>query len=619
MSSVRAATPAHASRGVHVRTDGATTFSVWAPRAARLDVVCFGDGAPRRVGLARDDAGVFSGTVPGVAAGSDYAFSLDGGPPLPDPRSRWQPHGVNGASRVLNPAAFDAGDGHDGWRGLALADYVIYELHTGTFTTAGTFDGVIEHLDALAHLGVTAIELMPVAAFPGARNWGYDGVALFAPCEVYGGPAGLRRLVHAAHARSIAVVLDVVYNHAGPEGNHLAAFGPYLSARHRSPWGDAFNLDGPECAEVRSFVLDNALCWITDYGVDALRLDAAVMIRDESARHILADLSDAVRERSALLERRIHLIAESDVMDPLLVRSGEAGGHDLHAMWSDDFARGMHVALFDPRHRGAGVTQIVQAIERRSAMCSRDGERNSVPCPDVAADRFVFYVQNHDIVGNRPLGERLASLATFEQCKLAAAALLLAPAVPLLFMGEEYGATTPFRFFTDHEGAALARAVREGRARLYREEGWQGDDYDPQDPATMICSRLDRHACETPAGRSLLALYRDLLALRRAEPALRPGVAAPRAWCGDDGSWLAVELVPESGRPLLALFNFTGNPLDAAMPSEGQGTWRLRFSTRNARYGGPSDTPRITRRRGSGERRVTLLPWSGVLYRLEDR
>src|SRR6185437_7733166 len=526
MSGVRSATRTHPARGAHVRADGATTFSVWAPRAATLDVLCYGEGAPRRAALARDDTGVFTGIIPGVAAESDYAFSLDGGPPLPDPRSRWQPHGVNGASRVVDPFMFD--DSGSGWRGLALRDYVIYELHVGTFTTAGTFDSVIEHLDALAHLGVSAIELMPVAAFPGTRNWGYDGVALFAPCEVYGGPAGLRRLVNAAHARSIAVVLDVVYNHVGPEGNHLEAFGPYLSARHRSPWGDAFNLDGPDCAEVRSFVVDNALSWITDYGVDALRLDAAVMIRDESARHILAELSDAVRERSAALERRIHLIAESDVMDPVLVRSCDAGGHDLHAMWSDDFSRGMHVALFDPRHRGAGVTQVVQAIERRSAMCSRDGERVSVPCPDVTADRFVFYVQNHDIVGNRPLGERLASLATFEQCKLAAAVLLLAPAVPLLFMGEEYGETTPFRFFTDHQGTALAQAVREGRARLYRAEGWQGDDYDPQDPDAMACSRLDRRACETPSGRSLLALYRDLLALRRAEPALRPGVAAPR-------------------------------------------------------------------------------------------
>src|SRR6185437_10497458 len=230
MSGVRSATRTHPARGAHVRADGATTFSVWAPRAATLDVLCYGEGAPRRAALARNDTGVFTGIIPGVAADSDYAFSLDGGPPLPEPRSRWQPHGVNGASRVVDPGMFD--DSGSGWRGLALRDYVIYELHVGTFTTAGTFDSVIEHLDALAHLGISAIELMPVAAFPGTRNWGYDGVALFAPCEVYGGPAGLRRLVNAAHARSIAVVLDVVYNHVGPEGNHLEAFGPYLSARH---------------------------------------------------------------------------------------------------------------------------------------------------------------------------------------------------------------------------------------------------------------------------------------------------------------------------------------------------------------------------------------------------
>jgi len=617
MSRVTPTTHSQPSRGAHVRDDGATTFSVWAPRAAALEVVCYGEGAPRRVALARGETGVFTGTIAGVTAGSDYAFSLDGGPPLPDPRSRWQPHGVNGASRVLEPAVFD--EGNDGWRGLALRDYVLYELHVGTFTAAGTFDGVIEHLDALAHLGVTAIELMPIAAFPGTRNWGYDGVALFAPSEVYGGPAGLHRLVHAAHARSLAVVLDVVYNHVGPEGSHLDAFGPYLSRRHRSPWGDTFNLDGPGCAEVRRFVLENALSWITEYGVDALRLDAVPMIRDESARHILAELSDAVREQSRTLERRIHLIAESDVMDPLLVRSCDAGGYGLDAMWSDDFSRGLHMALFDPPQRGAGVTQIARALERRSAMRSRDGQRASVPSTDVGMDRFVFFVQNHDIVGNRPLGERLASLASFEQCKLAAAALLLAPAVPLLFMGEEYGETTPFLFFTDHEGAALARSVREGRAQLYRDEGWQGEDYDPQDPDTLARSRLDRRTCETPAGRSLLALYRDLLALRRAEPALRPGVATPHAWCDDDGSWLAVELAPASGRTLLALFNFTGNRLDVPMPEEGQSTWRLRFSTRNARYGGPSDSPRITRRRGAGQRRVSLLPWSGVLYRLEDR
>ncbi|HKV51146.1 MAG TPA: malto-oligosyltrehalose trehalohydrolase [Gemmatimonadaceae bacterium] len=608
-------------RGATVRGADGTEFRVWAPHADRVEVVVPGG----RVGLEPDDTRTFECVVKNLTPGSDYAYSIDGGPLLPDPVSRFQPAGVRGPSRIVDPHSFSWHDA--AWTGHAMADYVIYELHVGTFTRAGTFDAVIDHLTPLAQLGITAIELMPVAEFPGTRNWGYDGVHLFAPQHSYGGPEALRRLVDAAHGAGLAVILDVVYNHIGPEGSALEAFAPYLSTTHASPWGASFDFDGPSPshADVRRYVIDNALYWIVEYHIDALRLDAVPAIRDDSTPHIVQEIAAAVHAVSAQLGRRVHVIAESDVMDPVLVRATTAGGFGLDAQWSDDFQRGAHVALTGERiawYRGVrGAADLAAALERTSTLRSPRGIA-SAPATDVSAAHFVFYVQNHDQVGNRARGERLTALVSPPRRALATALLLLSPYVPLLFMGEEYDELRPFLYFVNHESDALCASVRDGRVREIAERGHAVDPVppDPAYPDTFERSRLDRDAAGA-SSRAVLALYRDLLAIRREEPALHPGRAAITATTDPAGAWLTVELrpAPPNEPRLLAAYNFSDAeqvvPTPAAPANQ---LWRLRFSTRNARYGGPSDTPRLTRKK-DGVFTVRVLPESAVLYRLEDR
>ena len=608
-------------RGASAGPANGVDFRVWAPNARRVDVLV-GDTAHA---MAPGQGGVFEAHLPDARAGLDYAYVLDGASPLPDPVSRFQPYGVRGPSRIVNPYAFEWHDA--AWRGLPMADYVIYELHVGAFTRAGTFDAAIEYLPQLAELGITAIELMPVAEFPGTRNWGYDGVHLYAPQHSYGGPDALRRLVDAAHGAGLAVILDVVYNHVGPEGSALNAYGPYLSATHASPWGASFDFDGPSPshAEVRRYVIDNALSWIVEYHIDALRLDAVPAIRDDSTPHIVREIAAAVHAESVHLGRAVHVIAESDVMDPALVRAPAAGGFGLDAQWSDDFQRGAHVALTGERlawYRGVrGAADIAAALERQSTLRSPRGV-SSAPARDVSAEHFVFYVQNHDQVGNRAGGERLAALVSPGRRALAAALLLLSPYVPLLFMGEEYGETRPFLYFVSHESDALCAMVRDGRVREIVERGHAIDPppADPADADTFERSCLDRDAAAA-SSRTVLALYRDLLALRREEPALHPGRAAVSAVADPAGAWLAVDLRPFAPNEpaLLAAYNFSEAEQHVPVPAvDGGRLWRLRFSTRNARYGGPSDTPRLTRRK-DGASHVRVLPESAVLYRLEDR
>ncbi|HEU4643648.1 MAG TPA: malto-oligosyltrehalose trehalohydrolase [Gemmatimonadaceae bacterium] len=603
--------------------DHSTRFQLWAPFAHRLDVHVLGGPAAGVHQLSRREDGLFEGTIAGVGAGTDYAYSLDGGPLRPDPVSRWQPEGVHGPSRVVDPSAFAWSDG--AWRGIEMADHVIYELHVGTFTAEGTFDAAIAHLDALARLGITAIELMPVAQFPGARNWGYDGVLLYAPQNTYGGPEGLRRLVDAAHARGLAVVLDVVYNHLGPEGNWLGEFGPYFTEHYHTPWGAAVNYDGAGSDEVRRFVVENAVYWIDEFHVDALRLDAVHGIYDFGAHHILAELAERVHARGAALGRRVQVIAESDLNDPRLLRPASRGGYGLDAQWSDDFHHAAHVALTGERtgyYAGFhGLADLARAIERRFVYEGQHAphrrRRHGASAMDVPTDRFVIALQNHDQVGNRAMGDRLSTLLSPERLRLAAALLLLSPYVPLLFMGDEYGETHPFLYFTSHGDPELARAVREGRRSEFASFAWAGEIPDPQAEETFLRSRLDRSVLERgdPAHRALLAVYHDVLAIRREEPALRPGAVEPRAWADDAEGWLAVELAPAAGAPLLALHNLSGE--DRGIPVGGAaGRWRLRFSTRDPRYGGPGDALRsMTCAAGA---RITVPPESAALYIHED-
>jgi len=528
-----------------------TIFRVWAPDATSLDVQVRGGD---RVPMARASGGWWAADVPSADPGTDYAYALDGGEPLPDPRSPWQPEGIFGPSRAVDHAAFVWHD--QGWQAPPLSAALIYELHVGTFTPEGTFDSTIGRLDHLAELGVTHVELMPIVEFPGARGWGYDGADLFAPHHAYGGPDGLKRLVDAAHARGLAVLLDVVYNHFGPSGSFAPRFGPYLTDRYRTPWGRALNLDGAHSDKVRRFVVDNALMWLRDYHADGLRLDAVHAILDQSALHILEEIARAVRELGAHLGRHLVVIAESDLNNPRLVRSWDAGGYGLDAQWSDDFRHALHTVLTGESDGFladfGSLEDLAHAFEngyvyegRYSAYRKR---RHGRPAPDLLGHRLLGYLQNHDQIGNRAGGERSAALMPPGRLKLAAALVLTAPFVPLLFQGEEWGASTPFLFFTDHDDPEVARAVSEGRKREFGGFGWEPDRFpDPQDPRTFERSKLDWDELARGPHAAMYDWHRRLLRLRRASPALTDGrLDRVRARFDEDARWLVVERSPLS-------------------------------------------------------------------------
>ncbi|HEX3394018.1 MAG TPA: malto-oligosyltrehalose trehalohydrolase [Acidimicrobiales bacterium] len=527
-------------------------LEVWAPKAQAVDVVV-GEGRTAMNGP--DERGWYrTAAVAEIDTGADYAFSLDGGPPLPDPRSPWQPHGVHGPSRRVDHGVFAWTDA--AWAAPELADVVVYELHVGTFSPEGTFDGAIAHLDHLVALGITAVEVMPVAEFPGRRGWGYDGVHLWAPHSAYGGPDGFKRLVDACHARDLAVVLDVVYNHLGPDGNYLPQFGPYFTDRYSTPWGEAVNFDGPDSDDVRDFVVDNACMWVRDYHVDGLRLDAVHAIVDTSAVHVVEEVADAVHRLAADLGRRAWVVAESDLNDPRVVRGPELGGWGCDAQWSDDFHHALH-ALLTRERTGyyadfGSLAQLAKALRQAyvydGCRSQHRRRRHGRPPTGLAATRFFGFAQNHDQVGNRATGERSAALMGTGRLKIAAALVLCSPFVPMLFQGEEWGASTPFQYFTDHGNADLGRAVSEGRRREFAAFGWDPDDVpDPQDPETFRRSRLDWDELGRPPHDEVLAWHRELLGLRREVPALAgTEVGAPEVRFDEAAGWLVLQRGPLS-------------------------------------------------------------------------
>jgi maltooligosyltrehalose trehalohydrolase len=495
---------------------------IWAPHATRVEVV--GDDA--RIDLQPEDDGWFSGTHPF----EDYLVSLDGGEPRPDPRSAWQPFGVHGSSRVVDHGAFGWSD--ETWMGFPLTAAIIYELHIGTFTSEGTFEAAIARLDHLVSLGVNAIELMPVNEFPGDRGWGYDGVDLYAPHHAYGGPEGLKKLVDACHSKGLAVVQDVVYNHLGPAGNYLREFGPYFTARYETPWGDAVNLDDHGSTEVRNFFIENALGWFEDYHFDGLRLDAVHAIYDQSAIHFLEELSERVDQLESRLGRTLWLIAESDLNDPRVVTSREAGGYGVDAQWSDDFHHAVHAVMTGESHGyyadfGA-IADIAKALRNAFVYDGKPssfrGRLHGRPTRGLEGHRFLGYLQTHDQVGNRPHGERSSALMSRELLKIGAALVLTSPFVPMLFQGEEWGAATPFLYFTDHQDPELGRAVTAGRRREFAWFGWAPEEIpDPQDPGTFERSKLDWSEVNEQPHADLLDWHRDLIRLRRELPDLAAG------------------------------------------------------------------------------------------------
>jgi maltooligosyltrehalose trehalohydrolase len=508
-----------------------TTFSVWAPKAAeRVDLVL--PVERQRIEMTTTTRpGWWQVDVPEAGPGTDYQFSIDGGPGFPDPRSQFQPEGVHGPSRVVDHSAFAWTDDH--WRGAApLSGALIYEAHVGTFTPEGTFEAAIEKLPHLVDLGVTHLELLPVPEFPGERGWGYDGVALFAAHHAYGGPDGLKRLVDAAHGAGIGVILDVVYNHLGPDGNYLGAYGPYFTSRYNTPWGEAVNYDDAGSDEVRDFVCDNACHWLENYHVDGLRLDAVHAIYDTSAVHILEEMAGRVSTLQARLGRRKFLIAESDLNDPKLVRAPEAGGYGLDAAWSDDFHHALHSALTGETagyyEDFGGLAPLARALERGYVYAGdyspHRSRRHGRPLTGVPASRLLGYLQNHDQVGNRAAGERSSALMNPGRLHIAAALVLLGPFIPMLFQGEEWGASTPFQYFTDHTDEELGRLVSEGRRREFSAFGWKPEDVpDPQDPATFDRSILDWTELNKDPHAALLDWHKALVSLRRQIPELSDG------------------------------------------------------------------------------------------------
>jgi maltooligosyltrehalose trehalohydrolase len=566
-----------------------TRFSVWASHVHRIDVQVLGHGG-QPVPLARGVGGHFEITIPGVGAGDRYIYRLDGGKERPDPASRSQPEGVHGPSEVVDPDQFHWTD--QNWRGLPLERFIIYELHVGTWTGKGTFQAAIAHLEYLRDLGITAIELMPVAQFPGARNWGYDGVGLFAPQSTYGGPQGLKELIDACHRCGLAVILDVVYNHVGPEGNYLQDFGPYFTDRYRTPWGPAINYDGPDSDEVRRFIISNALYWVTEYHIDALRLDAIHGIYDFSALHILKEMSDAVRTESGRAGRRVLLIAESDLNDSRIIAPSTEGGYGLDAQWSDDFHHALHTVLTGERtgyYEDFGqLAYLATALQDGFVYAGRHSQhrrrRHGNSVRDRPPQQLIICAQNHDQIGNRAWGERLTTLIPWEALKTAAAAVLLAPQTPMLFMGEEYGETAPFQYFVDHSDTDLNQAVREGRKREFAAFGWT-EVPDPVDASTFERSRVRLDAPHDQQQKGLLAWYRRLIHLRKTLPPYMTSCGHHEIRSFVDQHIITIHRWTEEGEATLVILGLKKTPTRLSLDKP-EGTWTLEAASWAPEYGG---------------------------------
>jgi maltooligosyltrehalose trehalohydrolase len=510
------------------------------------------------------EQGWWSLRVPTAGPGTRYGFVIDDNQPaLPDPRSASQPDGVHGLSCVVDHSSFNWTDAN--WQARPLASAIIYELHIGTFSPEGTFLGAIDRLDHLVSLGITHVELMPVNEFSGRWGWGYDGVDLFAPHHAYGTPDDLKRLVDAAHARGLAVLLDVVYNHLGPAGNYLSRFGPYFTPRHQTPWGEAVNLDGPFCHEVRRFFCDNAVMWLRDYHFDGLRIDAVHSLVDNGATHFLEQLAVEVERLSIHSGRHLVLIAESDLNDPRVVRSRQVGGYGIDAQWSDDFHHALHAYITGEtsgyycdfgklEHIAKSLRDVWVYDGSYSEHRQRPHGRPAVLLP---RSRFLGYIQNHDQIGNRVSGRRISHLVGIQRTRMAAGLVITAPFVPMLFQGEEWAASTRFQYFTQHEDADLGRAVSEGRRTEFVAFGWNPEEVpDPQDPATFEASRLKWDELADAPHAQMLEWYRQLIRLRSAHQDLGGGDSAVvESRFDEQNKWLVVHR-----GPITVCCNFSDQP-----------------------------------------------------------
>jgi len=599
--------------------EGRCRFRVWAPAAQKVEVHLV--SPPERVLPLSKEKGYHGAVVESIEPGSLYFYRLNGQREHPDPASRFQPQGVHGPSQVTD-SDFPWED--EKWVGLPLTEYLIYELHVGIFTPEGTFKAIIPFLPELRELGLTALELMPVAQFPGNRNWGYDGAYPFAVQNSYGGPAGLKKLINACHKQSMAVILDVVYNHLGPEGNYLRDFGPYFTDRYQTPWGQALNFDGPYSDEVRRFFIANALYWLSEFHVDALRIDAIHAILDFSAQPFLEDLALAVHEWADRHRRRVHLIVESDLNDTRPIRRRELGGYGLDAQWNDDFHHALHTLLTGEQtgyYQDFGLVQQLVKAFREGYIYSGNysayrRRRHGNSSRDIPANQFVVFAQNHDQVGNRLLGERLSSLVPWKGLKLAAGVVLLSPFIPLLFMGEEYGEKAPFLYFVSHSDPGLIEAVRQGRREEFSAFQWRGDPPDPQAEESFLKCKLNRALRQKGTHRVLWDFYKELIRLRQTFPPLaslskeqtevlgfeEKNILYARRWRGKEEVFMA--------------FNFGAAQAAADLPVP-QGNWRLQLDSEDKRWGG--DGSRCPEQLTSaGQITLPLGPEAFILFAREE-
>lgn len=598
--------------------DGRTLFRVWAPFASQVLVDVMQGNGPRIASLKLSRRGYFELLLGGIRDGDIYRYIVDGRE-LPDPASRFQPEGVHGPSQVVDHARFTWDDGQ--WDGIPLDEYVIYELHVGTFTREGTFEAIIRCLDYFKELGVNAIEMMPIGQFPGERNWGYDGTYPFAPQNSYGGPDGLKRFVNACHINGLAVVLDVVYNHLGPEGNYLNRFGPYFTDRYRTPWGDAMNFDGPLSDEVRHFFIQNALDWFTHYHIDALRLDATHRIYDFSARTFLEDLVETVNGECST-DCGPYLIAECDLNDIRMITPQKYGGKGFNALWNDDFHHALHTLLTDEKAGyyedfgtvgdmaktlGGGYIFTGQFSQHRR-------KKHGTPSKHRPCQQFVVFSQNHDQVGNRALGERLANLVPHDRLRMAAVMVVLTPSIPLLFMGEEYGETAPFLYFVDHGDEELIEAVKIGRSEEFGSFHGQFEVPDPQLYETFKRSKVDRKLRFNEHHAGLFAFYRHLLNLRKT---LKPWDIKenwPQVHLWEDERAVCV-VMPIATGELACFFNFSADEI--TVPCElPDGAWVTIADTFSRQWGGKGEVAPFEVDANSAG--VFLGPFNAVVYRKEN-
>lgn len=591
-------------------------FVVWAPRVTTVEIEIVSRRARHEL-LARHSNGTHVAVLEEVAPGTRYFVWLNRDRRLPDPASRFQPEGVHGPSEVVDPT-FSWSDAE--WKGVTLADCVFYELHVGTYTRDGTFDAIHPHLSRLRDLGVTAIELMPVAQFPGQRNWGYDGVGLYAVQNSYGGPNGLKRFVDACHRAGLAVVLDVVYNHVGPEGNYLSEFAPYFIDSIKTPWGAAINFAERDSDEVRHFFIENALRWIDEFHIDGLRLDAVHAYHDPTPRPFLAELNEAVHARADALGRRVVMIAESNLNDPRIVRSSAEHGLGCDAQWMDDFHHSLHVALTNERYGYYADFDGLSALERSyregfvysgqySPVC---GRRHGIRAANIPFERFIVCAQNHDQIGNRMLGDRLSTLVDFESLKLAAGAVLLSPFVPLLFMGEEYGETAPFLYFVDHSDEMLIRQVREGRAREFAGFHWRAEPPDPQSQSTFERSRLSDSLRGDESHNPLWRFHQALLRLRRERSTFRA--------CPQDGLETSLDTDAKvlcvrrrnMAEESIMILNFNSHVSRTVLPDDGRSYQKL-IDSAECEWGGPGGVaPEIVK--SKADVAISIAPRSIIVY-----